>query len=115
MGCGGAKADPIADLFEAVQAILRWGCGMIRRNPMMALAGVVASLVALDLILLLSGYRLLIREDRTPAVETTLYEPMRYDTLECSYFTGRSVQSFEDGNYRPRSIDECPFTFRPVG
>ena len=87
--------------------------GVIRRNPVMAFAGVVAALVTLDLILLLSGYRILIREERTPAVDTTIYEPMRYDTLECSYFTGRSVQSFEDGNYGPLSIDECPFIYRP--
>lgn len=79
----------------------------------MSLVGVVAILVTLDVILLLSGYRILIREERRSAIETTMYELMRYDTLECTYFTGRSVQSFEDGNYRPLSIDECPFAFRP--
>lgn len=85
----------------------------MRRNPIIAAVVILGALLALDFMLLLSGYRILIHEERSPAVETSIYQPMRYDTLTCSYFTGRSVQSFEDGNYGPRSIDECPFAYRP--
>ena len=88
---------------------------MIRRNPITALAFVIAALVVLDLMLLISGRWLLVGERRYIDV---LVEPhvsngnrgFRYEMIECSFFTGRSLQTTRD--YASR-YPECPFLIQP--
>lgn len=79
----------------------------------------VAALIALDLLLMMSGHRILVQEQRLAAGEMTrvagwgtVFGP---DNLVCRYFTGRSVQArvyaFSPNNLMGR--DECPFTLGP--
>lgn len=88
---------------------------MIRRNPFTTLAVVLLVLLALDLALLVSGYRVLVGEMRSVRVVSSgvpkLFIPGETTpTLRCSYFTGRSVLSFEGD---AGDNEECPFVYRP--
>jgi hypothetical protein len=89
----------------------------MRRNPLMTVVYVVVALVTLDLALMVSGYRILVGEERgyTTIVPGSVSfgfvsEGIGYGTIECSYFTGRSVQITSD---RVDAIDECPAIIRP--
>jgi hypothetical protein len=88
----------------------------VNKSRFKRIAVIVAALaVMLDLILLVSGYRVLVGqkrvEDYTPYYK---YVPMEKigDTLDCSYFTGRSVQTVHFSGYDAKP-DECPFVFKP--
>ena len=81
----------------------------------MALVVVIALLAALELVLLLTGSWVLVGERRyfEVVVEPTMFNMNRglsYEKIECSFFTGRSVQRTNDF---ARTIAECPFVIRP--
>ena len=76
-----------------------WGFGLI---------------VALNILLLFSGYRILLSEER--GVEYTPYSRIGGirkvgDTLTCTYWTGRSVRKAKAGAYDWKP-DECPFVLK---
>jgi hypothetical protein len=85
----------------------------IRRNP---LAAAFAAVLAADLLFLVSGCRVLVREERhsTLIVPGSMHAgfyvaPVSSTTLECSYFTGRGVQT---ASVSTLFRDECPFLIR---
>ena len=85
-------------------------------RPKQIIVWTVAAIVAADLALLLSGYRILIKEER--GAEYTPYS--KYfgakkvgDTLACTYWTGRSVRTATAGAYDWKP-DECPFFVKPA-
>lgn len=74
------------------------------------------AVVAADVSLLLSGYRILVREQRVTEVIVKgsvsygiIYEPIVDEYRTCTYFTGRSLRT----SRAPSSFDECPFASRP--
>lgn len=86
---------------------------MIERNPVSIVFGLLLLLAALDLLLLVSGYRILIEEE---LVTEAVVLPGRFtDGLwrshyQCHYFTGRSVQT----RTLSRDVaDECQFIYSP--
>ena len=84
---------------------------MIRRNPIMAIVWTLGLLIILDLLLLVSGFRILVGEDEwseyLPYSKFTT--PTEIDSgIECSYFTGRSIQTARV-SWSRAGIDECPF------
>lgn len=90
---------------------------MVTRNPMAAALVVLGFIVMLDVMLLVSGYRILIAEQYDENIVSpgsfkfgTYRDPIAYPKLECRYFTGRSVQSVI---IPAEQIDECPFVYRP--
>ena len=85
---------------------------MIKRNPLTTVLLIVFVIAIFDIMLLFSGQRILISEKRTAAPESDIYAPMQFDTLECTYFTGRSIKSFSKGPYE-LPPDECPFIYKP--
>jgi len=85
---------------------------LIRRNPIMS---VVVVLMILYMLLLVSGYRLLINERewmQNRGGSMWLRGEDLGQALTCTYFTGRSIQTVEY-RYDDRP-DECPFLYRPV-
>lgn len=88
---------------------------MIRRNPVMTAVAFLGILALFDLALLISGYRILVRESRGEAWSEGDLEVRSVklgETLSCTYFTGRSVRTVTAGpdGFIP---DECPFVIRP--
>ena len=81
--------------------------------------GIGLALLA-DVALLASGARILVHEKIIPAGEPGTaegFEGHRADapSIECRYFTGRSIRSSSKW-YSPNGvmgIDECPFLVRP--
>jgi len=79
------------------------------------LAYIGVGLLMIELALLFSGYRFLVWQSRSEEwIEgggIILAEKIG-DTLACSYFTGRSIQTMTFGahDWKP---DECPFLFKP--
>lgn len=71
----------------------------------------LGALIVADLLLLVTGYRILIKEERgkefTPYSTYSQMEKIG-DTLSCTYWTGRSVQTAVASAYDPKP-DECPF------
>lgn len=67
---------------------------------------------ALDLMLLLSGSRILIDERYIPAREavigSSIWAPAEEASWSCTYFTGRS-RTYE--SLPATSFDECPFVW----
>ncbi|OJY67107.1 MAG: hypothetical protein BGP16_18085 [Sphingobium sp. 66-54] len=87
---------------------------MIRRNPVMTAIAFLAIVALFDLALLISGYRILVRENRGEAWSEGNLEVRSVklgETLTCTYFTGRSVRTMTAGpdGFIP---DECPFVTR---
>lgn len=80
-----------------------------------ALLYVGAGLIVLDLLLLLSGYRVLISERRENRVVVPgpVTEQVNERILVCTYFTGWSIQTSTTARAHP--MDECPFLFHPRG
>lgn len=89
---------------------------MIRRNPIMTAMAIMAILAVLDLLLLASGYRVLVgerlREEYMPAMVPNGRAIKTGETLECDYFTGRSIHTAPAHRYISNP-DECPFIVRP--
>ncbi len=88
---------------------------MIRRNPVMAALAVFGTIALSDLALLVSGYRILVHESRgfeqTVAPHFMTGTPGDgYETLQCSYFTGRNVLT---SSFPADSDDECRFIYTP--
>jgi len=84
---------------------------MIRRNPVMSFLTALAIVGLLDLLLLISGYRILVGErewseytEFSKFTDSTLLD----SGLECRYFTGRSVQTARV-SWSQSKVDECPF------
>ena len=91
------------------------GGGVMRREPLKAVGYFLLAIAVTDLVLLFSGYRVLIGETR--GTEWTdvgkLVESEKIgDTLTCRYFTGRGVLTETLGPYGP-ILAECPFFFKP--
>ena len=83
------------------------------RNPVMTFVMIVGGLILLDIGLLMAGYRVLIAEQLSSDViveRSQFGEGYKIDTLECSYFTGRSIKV---ESVSQNLIDECPFIFKP--
>ncbi len=90
---------------------------MIRRNPVKILALVLCVIATLNLLLLLSGYRVLIGEERSyhtivegSVVLGAVTQGIGYEKISCTYFTGRSVRVSEATSDQ---IDECPTLTKP--
>jgi hypothetical protein len=90
-------------------AALHWA----RRNPFTAALAIAA---ALDLLILLTGTRILIHEEEHSRVIVPGYLHAGFgqagiseSTLECTYFTGRSMQTASVSTFYR---DECPFIVR---
>ncbi|MGE4321419.1 MAG: hypothetical protein AB7E60_00140 [Sphingobium sp.] len=81
----------------------------------MTVLAMAAILAALDLLLLASGYRLLVgewlREDYMPAVVPQGRAIKTGETLECDYFTGRGVHTAPAHRYIA-DPDQCPVIVR---
>ena len=90
---------------------------MIRSNPIATVLAVLSVVAVLDFALLASNYRILVGERRSHTTivpgEVHIWAStaeIGYDTVECSYFTGRSVQVSTARSYE---MDKCPLVFRP--
>lgn len=78
-------------------------------------------IIAADLVLLVSGYRLLISEKRVDPGQFYIVEDYgnlgsnSQASLACSYFSGRSIKTavfwYSSNNLFGR--DSCPFLYRP--
>ena len=89
---------------------------MIRRKPIMTVIAVLGAVAFLDLLLLASGYRVLVGErledEYMPAVTPHGMAIKTGETLTCDYFTGRSVQTAPAERFLSNP-DECPFMIKP--
>ena len=80
--------------------------------------GIFFALAALVLFLVLSGYRVLVWQQRVPQgqiVKVADWGDVQGDALVCRYFSGRSI-SVNVFGYSPYDImgkSECPFLVRP--
>jgi hypothetical protein len=74
------------------------------------------ALLAVDILLLISGYRVLVWQARgyegVMSVKIANPDEPPQETLDCTYFTGRSFQTVHFSGFDSKP-DECPFVFRP--
>ena len=84
---------------------------MIRRNRIMAIVIGLLILAALDILLMASGYRVLVGEEMVEEYILAVTPHGRAiktgETLQCDYFTGRSVQRAPAHRFT-EVPDECP-------
>ena len=88
---------------------------MLIRNPFMTTVIFLAIIAGLNLVLLISGYRILIGEEEWEKYSEydKFTESYLIDSgLECRYYTGRSIKTLR-ASWSELRIDECPFLFNP--
>lgn len=87
----------------------------MRREPLKYCFFLLLALAAVNFMMLLSGYRILVDEQRGEEyTEFVRFVGSRKigDTLTCTYWTGRSVRKVHFGAYQTKP-DECPFFYSP--